>query len=194
MSITVKNFVEEFENKNVKNTQINPTAVEDFIRDTLEVKDYISFAQKRELCKRVLDASCKKVGSIVEVDSVSRYLLFTILIIEEYTNLTFGNNADSSSMDEYDILCQVNLLNPILDTIGEEYTTCNNILNMMMGDIVANNNNTAAVLDSAAQRLLDGVDPLIAALAKKVEELKLDLNKLDIDKIMPLLNKMLKTK
>ena len=87
--ISVKNFVEEFKTKGIKNTQINPTAVEEYILKAVEFTPYIPFIEKRELCTKVLEGACTTVGSIVEVDSVSRYLLFTISIINKYTNLTF---------------------------------------------------------------------------------------------------------
>lgn len=179
----ILDFVNEIKAKKIMNTQYQPHAVEDFIKEKLNIKTYVPFVEKRELCKKVLDASCTRNGSIVEVDSVSRYILFTMAIISKYTNLEFSSGEDEEfdSIDEYDMLCQNDLLNPILDVIGMEYTTCNNILNMMMADINANNNNIAAVLDKSAQRLLDIVDKLKDVLADKVEELNLDLSQIDID-------------
>lgn len=179
----ILDFVNEIKAKKIMNTQYQPHAVEDFIKEKLNIKTYVPFVEKRELCKKVLDASCTRNGSIVEVDSVSRYILFTMAIISKYTNLEFSSGEDEEfdSIDEYDMLCQNDLLNPILDVIGMEYTTCNNILNMMMADINANNNNIAAVLDKSAQRLLDIVDKLKDVLEDKVEELNLDLSQIDID-------------
>ena len=179
----ILDFVNEIKAKKIMNTQYQPHAVEDFIKEKLNIKTYVPFVEKRELCKKVLDASCTRNGGIVEVDSVSRYILFTIAIISKYTNLEFSSGEDEEfdSIDEYDMLCQNDLLNPILDVIGMEYTTCNNILNMMMADINANNNNIAAVLDKSAQRLLDIVDKLKDVLEDKVEELNLDLSQIDID-------------
>lgn len=179
----ILDFVNEIKAKKIMNTQYQPHAVEDFIKEKLNIKTYVPFVEKRELCKKVLDASCTRNGSIVEVDSVSRYILFTMAIISKYTNLEFSSGEDEEfdSIDEYDMLCQNDLLNPILDVIGMEYTTCNNILNMIMADINANNNNIAAVLDKSAQRLLDIVNKLKDVLADKVEELNLDLSQIDID-------------
>ena len=80
------------------------------------------------------------------------------------------------------MLCRSGLLNPILDVIGGEYTTCNNILNMMMSDIETNNNTIENVLATVLGRFGDSVDGLIDILANKVESLNLDLNQIDIDK------------
>lgn len=183
--MTIQNFIKDFREKKVINTQIAPNAVADYLKRTLEIKDYLPFAEKRELCANVLN-SCneKDENGLVKVDSVSRYIVFTISIISEYTNLEFSSGEDTEfdSLDEYDMLCQADLLNPILDVIGAEYATCNNILNMMMSDIEANNNTIENVVASILGRVGDSVDDFIAVLADKVESLNLDLNQVDINK------------
>jgi hypothetical protein len=87
------------------------------------------------------------------------------------------------------MLCQSGLLNYILETIAGEYEACNNILNMMMSDIDANNNNVAAVFDKALQSVLGSVDKLVDTLADKIENWELDLSQIDIDKIMGVIDK-----
>ena len=182
----IKEFIEKA--NGIKNTHINPTAVEEYVAKNVEVKQYIPFAEKREMCASVLESSCTTVGGIVEVDSVSRYLLFTIAVIAKYTNLEFENTDDLDVIDQYDMLCQKGLLNPILDVIGGEYEVCNNILNMMMADINANKNNVAAVFDKALQQVLGHVDDFVAVLSDKVSAMELDLSRIDIDKIMGVIN------
>ena len=188
---TVQNFINEFHNKKIMNTQMAPNAIYDYIKKELEVKDYVPFVEKRELCERVLNAcNTKSDSGIVKVDSVSRYIVFTISIISKYTNLEFSSGKDTEfdSLDEYDMLCQANLLNPILDVIGSEYTTCNNILNMMMADIEANNNTVEAVLGHALGKAANSIDSFIGVLATKVDGMNLDLNQVDIDKYKGLMD------
>lgn len=181
----IMEFISDFKNKKVMNTQIAPNRVAEYIKHELEVKDYLPFAEKRELCANVLNAcNAKTSNGLVTVDSVSRYLIFTISIISKYTNLEFssGEDVEIDSLDEYDMLCQADLLNPILDVIGEEYTTCNNILNMMMADIVANNNTVENVVGNVLGKLGASIDHLIDVFAEKVEDMELDLNQIDINK------------
>lgn len=188
--MTIKNFIEEFHAKKIINTQIAPNAVADYLKKELEIKDYVPFAEKRDLCAKVLNAcNTKEESGLVKVDSVSRYIVFTISILSTYTNLEFSSGDDEfDSLDEYDMLCQSGLLNPIIEVIGEEYVTCNNILNMMMADIEANNNTVEAVIGTALGKVTDSIDGLIGALAEKVKELNLDLNQIDIDKYKGLLD------
>ena len=188
----ISEFVKNFIDKKVMNTTINQNAVSDYLKKELEVKDYVPFAEKRDLCARVLEAcNTKDDSGLVKVDSVSRYILFTIAIISKYTNLEFSSGEEEiDPLDEYDMLCQNNLLNPILDIIGGEYVTCNNILNMMMGDIVSNNNTVENVVGTVLGKFSDSLDKLVSALANKVESMDLDLSQIDIDKYTGLIEKL----
>ena len=180
----VQNFIDDFKSNKVVNSQIKPNAVGEYIKKTLEVKDYVPFAEKRELCAQVLNAcNTKDDSGLIKVDSVSRYIIFTLSIISKYTNLEFSSGEDEiDSLDEYDMLCQANLLNPILDVIGAEYTTCNNMLNMMMEDIMTNNNTIENVVGAVLGKLGDSIDDFITVISDKVESMNLDLNQIDIDK------------
>ena len=192
MTKTVQEFVYEFKSKKIMNTHIAPNAVAEYIKRELEVKDYVPFAEKRTLCANVLNAcNTKDDNGLVKIDSVSRYILFTIAIISKYTTLEFSSGKDDeefSSLEEYDMLCQANLLDPILEVIGGEYVTCNNILNMMMSDVVANNNTVESVAGHTLGKISESVDGLIGVLAEKVKEMKLDLSQIDINKYKGLLD------
>lgn len=187
----ITEFVQNFNSKKITNTKLAPNAVQEYIAKELEVKKYIPFVDKRALCESVLETCCTKDDNgLVKVDSVTRYILFTISVITKYTNLEFSSGKDDEydSLDEYDILCESGLLNPILAVIGEEYAACNNMLNMMMDDIIANNNTVEAVTGHALSKITDSVDELINVFADKVEEMELDLSQIDIDKYKGILD------
>ena len=188
--MVIADFIQEFKDKKIMNSPIAPNAVAEYLKQTLSIKDYVPFAEKRELCERVLN-TCNEIKSngLVKVDSVGRYMMFTLGIISKYTNLEFssGEDAEFDVFDEYDMLCQADLLNPILDVIGEEYMTCNNILNMMMSDIVANNNTVENVVGSILGKIGESVNGLIDVLSEKVEDMELDLSQINIDKYQGLI-------
>ena len=78
----VQKFVNDFIEKKIMNTKVAPDAVSEYIKKELEVKDYVPFIEKRELCERVLNAcNVKDENGLVKVDSVKRYIIFTISII-----------------------------------------------------------------------------------------------------------------
>ena len=178
----VREFITNYKNKNFMNTPQGMKERVEWIKKELELAPYLSFAEKRELCKNVLDACCTKENGLVKVDSVTRYILFTISIISKYTRLEFNADEEYDSLDEYDMLCESRLLNPILELIGDEYAACNNMLNMMMDDVIANNNTVEAVIGHALGKVSGSLDGLISAFAEKVEDMELDLSQIDLDK------------
>lgn len=180
----IKDFCENYKAKKFIATKNGVDEKIEYLKKELELKEYIPFADKRELCANVIDACCEKKGGLIKVDSVTRYIIFTISIISAYTSLEFSSGEDDEydSLDEYDMLCEAGLLNPILALIGEEYATCNNILNMMMDDTLANNNTVEAVLGHELGKVSNALDDLITVFANKVEEMELDLSQIDIDK------------
>jgi hypothetical protein len=185
----IREFVENYKTKRFMTVTKNGVDEKvEWFKTELEPKEYIPFADKRELCKAVIDACCTKEGGLIKVDSVTRYIIFTISIISKYTALEFNSDEEYDSLDEYDMLCEAGLLNPILALIGDEYATCNNILNMMMEDVIANNNTVEAVLGHNLGKVSDALDDLIGAFADKVAEMELDLDQIDIDKYKGLLD------
>lgn len=184
----ITEFVENYKTKRFMVTKNGVDEKIEYLKTELELKEYIPFADKRELCAAVIDACCTKEGGLIKVDSVSRYIVFTISIISAYTALEFNSGEEYDSLDEYDMLCEAGLLNPILALIGDEYATCNNILNMMMDDVIANNNTVEAVLGHNLGKVSDALDDLIGTFADKVAEMELDLSQIDINKYKGLLD------
>lgn len=184
----IKTFVENYKAKRFMNTKQGVDERVEWIRKELEVKEYLPFAEKRELCEVVLDACCTKEDGLVKVDSVSRYIIFTLSVLSRYTNLEFSSGEEYDSLDEYDMLCESHLLDIILAVLGDEYTACNNMLNMMMDDIMTNNNTVEAVLGHALGKVSDSLDDLIGTFADKVEEMELDLSQIDIGPLKGILD------
>lgn len=186
--MTIREFCDAYKAKNFMNTKQGVEARVEWIKKELGITPYLPFADKRELCKTVLDACCTKENGLVKVDSVTRYILFTISVISRYTTLEFNADEEYDSLDEYDMLCESRLLNPILELIGDEYAVCNNMLNMMMEDVITNNNTVEAVLGYNLGKVSDSLDDLIGVFAEKVKKMELDLSQIDIEKYKGLLD------
>ena len=82
------------------------------IAKKLDVISYVSIASKREMSRLILDNCTTIVDGEVHIDSVERYILFTVAVISMHTNLEFSYDEDSehSSIDDYDVLCKSGLL------------------------------------------------------------------------------------
>ena len=146
----------------------NEGKIED-IKTALEVKDYIPFAEKYELCSSTLEACGevdKKTG-IIAFDNLNRNITFIITALAVYTNLefTFDADAEVDSIKEYDMLCRNKLIRPILDAFSEEYAECKEMLEIMQKDMIEHQNSVYKVLANmllplvdAAEVALDGFD------------------------------------
>lgn len=183
-------FVEQFKNDKVMNTQIKPNAVSEYIKDKLEVKDYIPFVEKQSIAQVVLETCANLKDGVIAIDSIQKYIIFTIMILSTYTNLEFDGDED---LDAYDALCvyQIDdgtLLDAIVKTFEKEYVRCNDILNMMTADLVAENN-----IEKQVGRFLSGISEKINELGDsligKLGNFNTDLNQLDIDKLSDMISK-----
>ena len=123
---------------------------------------YIPVLEKRQLAELVYSTSTEIENGVVKVDSLSKYLIFTLLMLTKYTNLEFtvdeNGAATEEAIKEYDVLCENGLLNPIIAEFQEDYARANEIMNYVFQDNLAVNNTVEAVVGKAAGVVLGIVD------------------------------------
>lgn len=150
----------------------------------LETKKYLPIAEKRVIAQQVIDACTEEKDGVIVIDSVTKYIIFTMVVIANYTNLEF------ETLDDYDALCEADLLNGVIETFAAEYARVNDILNMMLGDLMQTNTVEAATM-SVLNKVNDGLDAIIEVLVNKIDEMNFDLDNIDpnmIDNVMKLLD------
>ena len=152
----------------------------------LDVIPYIGVEYKRELARLVLENCTSVVDGEIHIDSVERYLLFTIAVIGMHTNLEFSDaeNEEHSSIDDYDALCKSGLLVKIIDTFKDDYASCQEILNMMTTDILQDN----MTIEKKLYQFLDAIQEMLAnGVNNLTDKLDLDaLSGLDTEKLTQL--------
>lgn len=115
-----------------KNQMIN-------LKNVLEVEEYIGTPLKRKMCDLVLDSCIEDVNGVLHIDSFDRYILFTIAVISMHTNLEFSIDADGvTSIDEYDELNKIGLIDKIINTFKTDYEACKVMLDMLTNDRMKN--------------------------------------------------------
>lgn len=133
------------------------------IAKEVESQPYIGIMQKRRLAELVLDSCTSEIDGKLYIDSVERYILFTIAIIESHTNLEF-DYEDGNVVDDYDQLCQHGLLVKIIDTFSDDYASCQEVLNMVTSDKAQENMTIEQIvyrfLDNAQSSLKSVIDTL----------------------------------
>jgi hypothetical protein len=182
-TMKIKQFVEMYK----ANQNIN-------IEEQLEVIKYVSIVSKRELAKLVLENCTSMVDGEIHMDSVERYILFTIAVITMHTNLEFSDeeNEEYDAIDSYDMLCEHGLLTKIIDTFADDYAACNEILNMMTADLMQDN----MTVEKMLYKFLDGIqDTLDSAIYSLVDKFSpemlgdLQLNQDNLSQLYKLLKK-----
>ena len=156
---------------------------------------YIPVLEKRQLADLVYTSSIEMKNGIVKVDSLSKYLIFTLLMLTRYTNLEFSVDENGAATEEaireYDALCENGLLNPIIAEFQEDYARANEIMNYVFQDNIAVENTVEAVVGKLGNNILNIVDNFSNVLSNKVEEMSFDLSNIDFgqaEKILNLLN------
>lgn len=150
----------------------------------LETKKYLPIAEKRRIAEAVIEVCTTDNGGFIQIDSLDKYIMFTIAVISNYTNLEFG--IDGDYLSDYDRLCEAGLLDTVIATFEKEYTRTNEILNMLLTDKLQHNSTEASiakVVDSANNYM----DKLIDTFKNKIEDMNLDLNNFNQDTLKGLL-------
>ena len=188
--MTILEFIEGFKENKVINTSMKPNAVAEYIKEKLEVKDYVSFVEKQSIAQTVLESCANMKDGVISIDSIQKYIIFTITVLSTYTNLEFDAE---DALDAYDALCSYQigdgtLLDEIVKTFEKEYVRCNDILNMMTADLMAENN-----IEKQVGKFLSGISEKIGdlgdSLIDKLGKFNMDLNQLDIDKLSDIISK-----
>ena len=189
---TIKTFVDSYKSKNFMNTPQGIQERIEWIKKELDVKVYVPFVEKQAIVQTVL-ASCSNISDgVIVVDSIQKYILFTLAMISTYTNLE--SDDDTSLSDAYDALCSCQvgdgtLLDAIIKTFEVEYSICNDILNMMTADLLAENNIEKQV-GKFLSNLSEKVNKFGDGLINKLGDFNMDLGQLDIDKLTSMIDKI----
>ena len=169
-----------------KNKLLKAEQIQAFLKKELNVKEYISIKEKKELVEDIVDACILYADGIFKFDDIDKYICFTMKVIEAYTDLELSSDME----DDYDMLCEAKLLNAVIDTFKKEYDEVN-ILLQMKCDYVLHENTMEAQLGRFLENMTEKLDVLVQALADQVNGF--DINSLpfsaeDLQKLMKFMN------
>lgn len=189
--MTVVEFIELYKNTKVQNTKMVPDAIEQFLRKTLEVKEYVPFKKKEEIVKTVIAYNLEEDNSIKHIDSINQYLSFVCAMLVSHTNLEIGEVP----ADDYDLLAEHGLIDQIVALFAKDYKECDVLLKMAIADELEDNN-LSIVVGKFLNGVLDKADDIIALVANVAEGFDLsklvgeEINKENLGKLFGLLDKL----
>lgn len=186
----ISEFVQDFKEKKIKNTQINENAVAEYITKTLEVKGYLPFKFKREMVEMIARENITVVNGLKKSDAISQYVSFITAMLKAHTNLEFSENP----IDDYDVLAESGLLAPVIDSFKASYDECDILLKMALAAELEDNN-VNALVGKFLDGVLDRLDDVIWAIEDKLEDVDLQeiigayFKQEDLAKLSKFLNK-----
>lgn len=158
---------------NIKNKSLKADQLQQFVAKTIEVKKYLSIKEKRALINNIINNCILYEDGIYKFDDIDKYIVFTMNTIAAYTNLELSDDIE----DDYDALCEANLLNVVIETFNGEYENINLLLQMRCQYILSGNN-IEAQFGKFLTGMLDKIDGFATVLSNKVENF--DLNNLPV--------------
>lgn len=186
----VIDFVQSVKDKKVMNTKFEPDAVEKYIRENLEIREYIPFNEKRMIAEMVVASNTDMVDGVKKYDSISAYIGFVVSMLTAHTNLEFSTNP----VADYDLLAESGMLMQIIETFRADYTECDVVLKMALAQEMEANNVNVLVgkfLNGISNKL-DGIGD---AIKNSIEQIDLkeffgDIKPEDLAKLNGLFNKL----
>lgn len=181
----IEKFVEIMEaNKGKIYSKTNANAMSDFIKKTLEVKDYLPLQEKKDLISKIIDSSIIYENSMYKFDEIDKYVHLVMLSIAVYTNIELSDDIEN----DYDELCRSGLLTMIVDSFKDEYKSVMMLLDMQCNYILADNA-IGAKIGAFIEGLSKNINSLADVLKTKVENMNFDMSDMDLNNIQSLLEK-----
>ena len=188
--ISVKNFCEEFVSKKVINNKINEHAIEDFIREKLDIIEYIPIERKLNIINGITSEIIKEVDGVKKVNSVAQYMAFLTAMLSSHTTLEFED-----IYEDYDALNSCGLIEQIVALFAKDYNEFETLLKMVIADELADNNLSVVIgkfLNGVLGKL-DGFGEVVKGFTENLDLSKLlgtNIKEEDIAKILGFVDKL----
>ena len=156
----VNQFIDDMKKKKIQATAINPNAVSDYIRKTLEIKEYIPFEDKKKIAEMIIKTNMTEENGIKKINSAGQFVSFITAMLVIHTNLEIDAE---NPIEDYDLICEAGLLEPIVAEFQKDYSECEVILKMTAADELADNN-----LSSVVAKFLGGISDMIGGFGNKL--------------------------
>lgn len=178
----IKEFVEQYNNLGSESLK------DDFLRENLIIKKYLPYINKVSLAERIIQTTCiNKETNEIKINSPANSLLFTRVIIEEYTNLEIETEG---FFEEYDLLNASGLLEKIFKLIpSNESDEFKAICKMVQQDLITNKYEIHNYISEQVERFgkLIGITskPILEEISNKLD----NMTEKDIKKVSKSLRK-----
>lgn len=189
--MNVKDFIQEFVDKKISNTKIQPNAVEEFIKSRLKIRTFIPFVEKRQIVELVVSTNTTEEYNIKKIDSAGQFVGFVVSMLVAHTDLEIDQ---VNPIESYDDLSEAGLLEPIIACFQKDYSECEALLKMAVADMLTDNE-LNVVVAKFLDGILDKLDGVCNVFKGALDGFDLqsvlgDFNKEDLNKLSSFLDKL----
>lgn len=175
-------FIQVVNNNKAKlYNKADKNALQNFIKQTLNIKSYISIKEKKQLVEDIVSETIIYENGLLKFNGIDQYIVYAMKCIEAYTDLELSDDIEN----DYDELSKVGLLEPITSTFAEEYKTVLTLLQMQC-DYILMDNSISSKVGVFLTSVYSIIDKLANSLSNSVDNFdisKLNIDKKDIEKI-----------
>ena len=175
-------FIQVVNNNKAKlYNKADKNALQNFIKQTLNIKSYISIKEKKQLVEDIVSETIIYENGLLKFNGIDQYIVYAMKCIEAYTDLELSDDIEN----DYDELSKVGLLEPITSTFAEEYKTVLTLLQMQC-DYILMDNSISSKVGVFLTSISSIIDKLANSLSNSVDNFdisKLNIDKKDIEKI-----------
>lgn len=194
----IKEFVNKYNSFSTESLRDN------FLKNNLKIKDYVSFLMKNTLAQKIVDVSTymyedyikedgtkgRRRTNTIHVNSTVQYVLFCRVIIENYTNLEVETDG---FYEEYDLLNESGLLDKIMQMIPEkEIAEFKMICDMKKDDTIFNQSTPKAFINQQIERVSTILGVTLKPVLEKISEQIENMSEEDVEKFTNKFEKLLK--
>ena len=169
--MTVRELAELVNNN--KNKLLKPEQLQVMLKKELEVKDYLSIKDKKQLVEDIVNECVLWDNGVFKFDEIEKYVVFTMRTIAAYTNIELSTDIE----DDYDELCRTKLLGTIIELFDTEYNEISLLLRMKC-DYILNENSIEMQVGKFLNNISEKIDVFAEKLGNQVENF--DISKLPI--------------
>lgn len=151
-----------------------------YLKNNIKIRQYVPYAEKVNELRALIAASHIHEDGEIVMDSPKQYLCNMLAIMTLYTDLEV--NADNWT-EEYDMLREARLMEPILDMIpGDDLQEFDILRKMILDDFLDNEASARSWINRLVQKFSEKLNSGMMKLAETLDKIDLEDIKSMIDK------------
>lgn len=187
----IADFIAAYKAKTFIKTEHGVEEKMNWLCDTLKIKKYISFRDKREIAEMIAEQNISEVDGVKKYDKIDGYISLIVASIAAHTILEFSDDP----VADYDLLAESGLLMDIIAMFEGSHSEIDMLLHMVV-DMEMEDNETSAIIGRFLNRISKMLDGIVDTAKNKIKDMNVndifggDLKEEDVTKLLGFLNKL----